>query len=188
VRRPAPALLAAMVLLAACAEDDDPECPGERVAAFRFTGTLVAAADPAAAALDPVPATADCGPQLGYLEALPPMEGTLAADPSGNAAALCRPSGNVMFGQRSGLRFEVETGTTGAILGGCSPSCAAAMRLVITGDVLLDDEGAPRAFEGLLVEELRHVDGDCGSCLAPVEGSVPPRSACAARYAIVGSR
>jgi hypothetical protein len=187
VRRPAPALVAALVLLAACADDDGPECPGEPVAAFRFAGTLVAATDPAAAGLDPVPATADCGPQLVYPEALPPMEGTLAADPSGSAAALCRPSGNVMFGQRSGLRFEVETGTAGAILGGCSPSCTAAMRLVITGDVLLDDEGAPRAFEGLLVEELRHVDGDCGSCLPPVEGSDPPRSACAARYALAGS-
>lgn len=186
MRRSIHATLVALTLAAGCADDAAPRCPGEPVATFVFGGSRV---DPAGLALDPFPEVANCGDELDYPPTLPrPVQGTLSADAATGAAALCRSDGSVMFGQRSGARFVVETETTGAILGACSPSCAAAMRLVIAGDVLFDEAGAPRAFEGLLVEELRKVDGECGSCLLPVEGSVPPRLACAARYAISATR
>jgi hypothetical protein len=47
--------------------------------------------------------------------------------------------------------------------------------------VSLDTGGAPSGFQGVLVEEMTQVAGDCGTCLA---GSPP---ACAARYALQGT-
>lgn len=184
MRRAATAIAFAAAV-AACSDAPGQECPGVPVARFRFTGTRVYAGDPALTGLDPVPAVPDCSPVVGpppYPDALDPFEATLAADASTQAAALCRQVGIVLYGQRTGTRYVVEGSTEGAVLASCSPTCAAALRLVVAGDVLTDAGGAPATFQGALVEVMSHVDGDCGTCLPD------PWQACAARYALLGTR
>lgn len=183
-RAAAPALLAAVLLLA-CGDASPQTCPGVPVARFSFTGVKVAAGDPSLGTLDPVPAIPDCGPQVGppsYPASIGPFEATLAADPSTQAATLCRETGIVLYGDRSGSRYEVEGGTEGAVLASCSPTCDAAMRLVVAGDVIADATGAPASFTGVLVEVMSLVNGDCGACLPA------PAFACAARYVLTGAR
>lgn len=170
----------ALALAAACTSQGEPaDCPGEPVGSFRFEGALVAAGDPAIAGLEP-PSTsgiADC-PAAWYPPALPAFEGTLSADPATPAAALCRTSGTVLYGPRSGDRFVLETSTGGAVLGEeCAPTCSASLRLVVAGDVGRDG-GAAVSFTGVLVEVMSAAPGSlCGECALP----------CAARYALAGT-
>jgi hypothetical protein len=167
-------------LLAACGGEDAAECPGEAVATFAFGGTKVDASDPAIAGVDPVPATPDCGTSVGHPaagEPLPLFEATLSAGPASEAAALCTTRGVVLFGQRTGDRYVVETATSGAVLSACGTSCTAAMRVLVAGDVVRAD-GAAVAFGGVLVEVMTAQDGAaCGPCVLP----------CAARYALAGT-
>lgn len=170
-------LALAAVLLAACEGEEAAECPGESVATFAFTGTKVPKGDATIADDDPF-TERDCGTGVGYepVTAIAPFTATLAAGPEGEAAALCRTGGVVYFGQRSGDHYRVETGTEGAVLGGCAPGCSADVRHVVEGDVLLVD-GAP-AFDGVLVELMTPVDpAACGSCELP----------CAARFSLAGT-
>jgi hypothetical protein len=182
------AALAAPVALAACSAPEQ-VCPGEPVAAFRFgagaepggPGWRVAAGDPQIAGLDPVPDVPDCAAAVGYPDALPYFEATLAADAS--AAALCRRVGIVLYGQHAGGHYVVAGSTDGAVLPGCGATCAAGLQLFVAGDLVLDGAGAPSEFEGLLVEELvRSPGSDCGTCLPD------PWQACAARYILLGTR
>ena len=175
----------AAAALAACGDAPGQECPGVPVARFSFTGTRIHLGDPALAGLDPVPAIPDCSPTVGpppYPDTLPGFSATLATDAATGAAALCRPVGIVLFGQRTGARYVVEGGTDGAVLADCSPTCSAALRLVVAGDVVADAGGAPATFQGVLVEVMSQVGGECGTCLPP------PALACAARYTLVGTR
>lgn len=158
------ALLPLLILLAACAPEPTASCPGEPVGIFAFT-----------AGLDPDPALTDCAAAMKFPPSLS-FRGTLSADPTGPAAALCRSDGPVLFGTRSGTRWEIVNEADGAVLGGCSPTCAAHSRVVITGDVV-PDASAPTGFTGVLVEELTVTDGACGACVLP----------CAARYALTGT-
>jgi hypothetical protein len=180
VRPAAIAAALAVAALGACSDPPAQECPGEPVARFHFTGSLVAGGDPALAGLDPVPSDPDCVPPTGpqFPDALPAFDGLLAADPSTQSAALCRPTGIVLFGQRSGSRYSVEGSTDGAVLASCAATCSAALHLFVVGNVSLDGGGAPAGFEGVLVEEMSRVGaGDCGACTLP----------CAARYALAGT-
>lgn len=174
MRHPAPLALAALLLVAACDEAPQ-ECPGTEVASFQFGGTKVSAGDPTLAGLDPAPALPDCVPEVGYPSTLGPFTGTLSAGPTPQAAALCRPPARVMFGQRTGDRFVVETTTDGAVLRGCE-GCPARLRLVIAGDVLPGAPSPATGFQGALVEVLTAADGACGTCVLP----------CAARYHLTG--
>ena len=182
MRRPTLALAfaAAATALGACSGSERQACPGEPIETFQFGGTRVAAGDPALAGLDPVPAAPDCVDAVGYPaigEPLPPFAATLAADPGSQSVALCSSRGVVLFGQRSGPRYVVETGTSGAVLGGCAATCTAAMRLVVAGDVTTAPGGEPTAFTGVLVEVMSALEGSaCGDCTLP----------CAARYAVTG--
>lgn len=176
------AISLSLLLAAACTETDEAACPGEVVATFTFSGAKVSAGDPALDGLDPAPAVPDCPPEVGYGATLTPFPATLAADASTQAAALCRGRGVVLFGLRSGSRYVVETATGGAVLGACSPSCSAELRLVVAGDVVADAGGQPASFQGALVEVMKHVDGDCGGCLPE------PTRSCAGRFAIAGTR
>lgn len=154
------------------------------MASFHFTGSRLFAGDPALAGLDPVPLVEDCSPDVGpppYPDPLPGFDGLLAADASTQAAALCRQVGIILYGQRSGSRYAVQGSTDGAVLASCSPTCSAELHLFVVGDVSVDAGGAPSGFQGVLVEEMTQVAGDCGTCLA---GSPP---ACAARYALTGT-
>lgn len=169
------ALLPLLVLLAACAAEPTASCPGERVGSFAFSGTKTEAGT-LAAGLDPDPALTDCAAAVGFPDpSLPPFTGTLSADATGPAAALCRSDGPVLFGTRSGTRWEIVNEADGAVLGGCGPTCAAHSRMVIRGD--FPDASAPAEFSGALVEELTVMDGACGACVLP----------CAARYALTGT-
>lgn len=182
-RRAALVLAVAAVAAAGC-NDAGEECPGDPVADFFFTGTRIYLGDPALTGLDPVPAVPDCPANVGpppYPDQLDGFPATLSADASTQAAALCRPRGGILFGQRSGSRYAVETSNAGAVLADCTPSCAAALRLVVAGDVVTGPGGEPAAFQGVLVEVMTHVDGDCGSCLPE------PARACAARYRLQGA-
>lgn len=179
--------LLALVLAASaasCGETDETICPGEAVASFTFSGEKVPAGDPGLGGLDPVPALPDCPDAVGYVDD-PGSEdlrfqATLAGDPATQAAALCRPNGVVLYGQRSGPRCAVETGTEGAVLNECSATCSAALRLYVVGDVLIGG-GGEVSFDGILVEVLTFVAGDCGTCLT---GAAP---SCAARYTLTGT-
>jgi hypothetical protein len=169
----------ALSLAAACTrEEEAADCPGEPVATFAFAGTLVAAGDPATGWEPPsTSGYADC-PAEWFPAALPGFEGTLSADPEAPAAALCRTSGTVLYGPRSGDRYDLETSTDGAVLGQeCAATCNAALRLVVSGEVVRD-AGAPSSFTGVLVEVMSAAQGsNCGSCALP----------CAARYALAGT-
>ncbi len=184
-RRAALALAVAVAAVAAAGcSDTGEECPGEPVADFSFTGPRIALGDPVLPGLDPVPSVPDCGPGVGpppYPSQLEGFRATLSADASTQAAALCRPRGGILFGQRSGSRYAVETTSAGAVLADCSPTCAAALRLVVAGDVVTGPGGEPAAFQGVLVEVMTHVGGDCGDCLPE------PARACAARYRLEGT-
>lgn len=179
-RAPLLALLVASVA-AACGETEGDSCPGEAVAFFTFSGDKVPKGDPALDGLDPVPSVPDCPAEVGHPATLPPFQATLASDPATQAAALCRPNGVVLYGLRSGSRFSVETGTGGAVLGGCSATCSAALRLVVAGDVVTGPGGEPASFQGALVETMTFVAGDCGTCLSEAAPS------CAARYTLTGT-
>ena len=84
-----------------------------------------------------------------------------------------RADGPILFGTHAGVRWRVEEGADGAVLGGCGPTCAARSHVVITGDVTPNTTD-PTAFTGALVEQLFFADGACGPCVLP----------CAARYAL----
>jgi hypothetical protein len=186
VRRPV--LLALALAGSACSPAEPPTCPGARLAAFHFAGSLVAAGDPALAGLDPAPEVPDCADPIVYPDPLAGFDATLSADPATTAAALCRADGIVLYGERTGpARFAVETGSDGAILGDCSSSCTATLRLVVSGDLVADPGGGPDVFRGVLVEVLTRSRGDCGSCLPPIPGTDPVAHACAGRYAITGT-
>lgn len=169
-------LAAALALAAAgCTADPPAACPGEKVAAFAFAGTRTSAADPLLAGLDPVPAVTDCGSPLAYPAAVS-FSGTLSAG-TGSTGALCRGSGPVLRGSRSGARWTVEESTDGAVLAACGSTCGATLRVVVAGDVTLDPGGVPTAFDGALLEVLTPSAGDCGGCALP----------CAGRYALTGT-
>ena len=178
LRAAAPLALAA--LLAACDGPSGASCPGQRVAALHFTGTRVARGDGGIAGLDPAEALPDCAPDVGYPavgEPLPPFDAVLAQDPVTAAAAMCRGGGVVLYGERTGTRYTVETGTPGAVLGTCAATCTAALRLVIAGDVAGDASGAVIGFKGGLFETMSALEGSvCGACTLP----------CQARYTVSG--
>jgi hypothetical protein len=169
--------LLAPLALAACDGDTEAPCPGEPAADLAFEGELLAQGDPRlAGGLDPDPSLPDCDPVLEWPQPLPPFTGELTRDGTG-AAALCRERGNFLFGRWSGAHVRVETSTGGAVLGACDPTCAAGLRLVVSGDLEVDGMGAPVAFQGALVEILVQSGGTCGACAFP----------CAARYALTGA-
>lgn len=169
------AVLAAL-LVAACSQEAAQSCPGEPVASFAFSGAFSGGA--LAAGLDPDPALTDCDPAVGFPRGGPTkpalsFRGTLSADATGSGGALCRADGPILFGTHAGVRWRVEEGADGAVLGGCGPTCAARSHVVITGDVTPNTTD-PTAFTGALVEQLFFADGACGPCVLP----------CAARYAL----
>lgn len=194
MRRPVPlALLAGIAALAAgCGAPEPTPCPGVAVATFRFKGPLVRAGDPLPAP-DPAPDLPDCTPDprdpgapIRYPRLLTPFEATLAADPDTHVAALCRANGAVLSGTHvASLGFSVEAEAEGAVL--CGSTCAAALRLVVSGDVVPDPGGGPARFEGVLVEVLTQRAGSCDACLPVVPGTDPAERACAARYALTGT-
>lgn len=163
------------------------------MAAFHLDGTLASAAqlagDPTTAALDPVPALPDCTPDASSPIQYPPalaLDATLAQDPAGSGAALCRTNGVVYSGERTGASsYLVSAQADPAVL--CSGACAATLEVVIAGDVAVDAGGAPAAFRGILVEVLTASHGACDACLPLVPGVDPPARACAGRYALTGA-
>ncbi len=178
--RRAPLLALVLAAATACSDTGGEECPGETVADFGFSGTRIYSGAPALEGLDPVPAVPDCvrdEKDFPVPDQLPAFRATLAVDAFTQAAALCRPGRAILFGQRSGTRYAVETRTGGAVL---PPTCSAALRLVVAGDVL-GTGTPPTSFQGVLVEVLTWVDGDCGTFLPE------PVRACAARYALQGT-
>jgi hypothetical protein len=197
VHRPAALALAAGLAAAGCSAPEPTPCPGDAVASFRFKGPLVLArdlaGDPDLAGLDPVPGLPDCTPDPLDLEApilyphlLAPFEATLAADPDTDVAALCKANGWVLTGTRlPPLSFSVEATAEGGVL--CDSACAAALRLVVTGDLVPDPGGGPATFRGVLVEVLTRLAGSCDACLPAVPGTDPAERACAARYALSGT-
>lgn len=177
------ALLLALLLAAAsaCGDSGEEDCPGEPVAELGFSGTRILAGNAALSGLDPVPAVPDCVPvrvDFPVAKKLPPFRATLAADGFTQAAALCRPGRAVLFGQRTGSRYVVEARTGGATL---PPACSAALRLVVAGDVVPATDTEPTSFQGVLVEVLTWVDGNCEAYLPE------PIRACAARYTLRGA-
>jgi hypothetical protein len=175
VARPAPLLL--LLAVASCDSPATPACPGEAVARFAFDGEEATSTTPLAAGLDPEPALTDCPPELEFPAAVR-LVGTLSADPAGSAGALCRSTGAIMYGTRTGPRWEVETASDGAVLARCGLTCVARSRTVVAGDVL-PDPGAPTSFQGALVEQLSvpRTDVDCHLCALP----------CAKRYVLTGA-
>jgi len=190
------ALAAALGALAgsACGTAEAPACPGTAIATFRFAGALVHKDDPVLAGLDPAPEATDCepagvaNPPIDYPDPLPEFDATLSADPATPAAALCRPNGVVLFGERTGpSSFSMETGSDAVVLGACSPSCVANLRLVVKGDLVPDPGGGPDTFHGILVEVLHRASGECGACLPAIPGPDPVEHACAGRYELWGT-
>lgn len=193
IRRAALALAAAVAALGCTGAEPSP-CPGAAVGTFRFKARLVGRDDPRwSPALDPVPSYLDCTPDpldpdapIRYPIALAPFDGTLAADGATGAAALCRPNGVVLEGERTGASsYAVEASAESAVL--CDAACAAALRVIVAGDVVPDPGGGAASFSGVLVEVLAGARGTCDACLPAVPATSPPERACAARYVLSGA-
>jgi hypothetical protein len=167
------ALLLLVVLASCTSEAAPPICPGEEVARLSFEYVPATAA--LAAGLDPYGNVTDCPSTLVAPEPRR-FAATLSADPAGEAGAVCRSTGAIMYGTRNGTRWEVEAGTDGAVLGTCGPTCAARSDTSVRGDVAPEPD-APTSFTGALVERFSRTDGACGSCPLP----------CAVRYDLTGS-
>jgi hypothetical protein len=157
-----------------CTTSDTASCPGGAVGSFSFTATVVAAGV-LAPGLDPDPALPDCSAGMVFEPSFE-FSGELASDSAGTAGVLCRASGGTLFGTRFGTRWVVENGSDGAVLGGCDPTCAAHLRVIVSGDVV-PDVVSPTGFQGALVEQFSVTGGMCGACVLP----------CAARHALSGT-
>jgi hypothetical protein len=168
------ALLLLVLVLASCtSEAAPPICPGEEVARLSFA--FEPASGPLADGLDPEVNVTDCPASLAAPEP-GRFAATLSAEPGGTAGALCRSTGAIMYGTRTGSRWEVALGSAGAVLAPCGATCAARSDQSIRGDVAPDPD-APTSFTGALVERFSRTDGECGSCPLP----------CAVRYDLTGS-
>jgi hypothetical protein len=189
VRRLA-ALALAAGLAAGCSTPEPAACPGTPVAAFHFEGALLPAFDPDTDPLFPglpncTPDPLDTAAPVQYPPTLT-FDATLAADPETDVAALCRANGSVLSGARvAPLSFEVAATAEGAVL--CDSGCAAALQVVVQGDVVLDPGGGPATFHGILVEALTQLAGACDACLPAVPEADPVERACAARYELSGT-
>jgi hypothetical protein len=171
VERRARAALLLAAALAACTSESDPSCPGTPLGQFAFVGGLATEVE---GGLDPDPALTSCAFDPAYPTTIR-FAATLAHDPGGSAAALCR-EGTVFFGTRTGESWRVELSSGGAVLGACGATCVARARTVVAG-VAGPDPAAPVEFQGALVEQLTQDGGDCGACLP-----------CAGRYTLAGTR
>ncbi len=185
------ALLVAAAAISGCNDAGGEVCPGSPVATFQFTLARICDSDPRLAGLEPAAGVPDCpatagavicpsesGTEPAYPQVPDPFAGTLAATAGSSAAALCRSKGAILFGAHTGTRYVVQTGTSGAVLGGCDPSCSTGLELVVAGDVELGPVGEAVAFHGVLVEVMSPLQGSsCGACVLP----------CAGRYALDGA-
>jgi hypothetical protein len=111
---------------------------------------------------------------------LAPFGITFSADPESPTTAACtdRHLADVFLGTRTGDHLEVATTTDGAVLGGCSPTCAAQVEHRITGDLVRGPDGQVTGFTGELAEIASlPASADpktCAPCLLP----------CTARYTL----
>jgi hypothetical protein len=167
------ALLLLAVLASCTSEAAPPICPGEEVAQLSFE--FVPATAALAAGLDPYGNVTDCPSTLVAPEPRR-FAATLSAEPAGTAGALCRSTGAIMYGTRTGSRWEVALGSDGAVLAPCGATCAARSDTSVRGDVAPEPD-APTSFTGALVEKFSRTDGECGSCPLP----------CAVRYDLTGA-
>jgi hypothetical protein len=165
------ALAAALGAALACSSATPEECPGQLIGTFSMQGTLVSASCAA-------------GPPAGYAALVPgtvSFTATLAYDPATQAATLCVPRrlATRFLGTRTGDHLAVSTTDGGAVLGGCSPVCAATVLESVEGDLSRDATGQVTAFTGTLADHASDAGpaGSCGACQLP----------CEARYAITGT-
>ena len=189
-----PAIVASGLAALACSSNGSSHCPGATVAVFLLKGPLVSQGDPDVAAVDPVPSLPDCTPDpfdsaapLRYPHLLPPFEAKLATDAATSAASLCRSNGTIYFGERTGATHYTMEADASPAAPCASSACAVTLRVIVVGDVSVDAGGAPRGFDGILVEALAAEAGACDTCLPPVPGTTPPQLACAARYKLTGT-
>ena len=167
MRRLAPALLLLPLLVTGCSQVVETfPCPGSPVASLEFSGTrtLVTCAAGAPAA----------GVNSLFPESVS-FAGTLTASGPGAALCLARARAEPMVGTRVADQFDVELDTRGALLGGCSATCAVAVHQQVTGTLLRDPGGAPSGFAGTLVDQ-ETLDAtvagtDCTPCVTPCQAS-----------------
>jgi len=156
--------------LAGCQPTRPQECPGTKVASFRFTAEMSAADSTCPfSASQPTPLT---------------FGGTLSWDPAGGDAALCldRPRSIPHLGSHAGDHVAVQVGFDGVEISQCS--CPAQLVESVEGDVTRDTQGGVVGFRGTLRNQVTPsqptlVDGGApGDCYCG-----PP---CEIRYALDG--
>jgi len=157
MRRLVPILLAPA--LAGCEIYSVPSalvCPGTRVGAFSFVGTLPVTA----------PSTSTCSFQS---QALNPVSfgGTIAFDSDGGpGACLSRdtPHAALNLGVHSGDALVVGTVDTGGGISGCAcpagTNVAMAIAQTIQGQISRDGGGVPESFSGALITAVSYVNAD----------------------------
>jgi hypothetical protein len=169
VRRLAPALLILPLVAAGCREAIETfPCPGSAIATFDFTGTrsqvTCAAGAPAAGVNALYPATVA-------------FTGTLTATASGAGAALCLDHARAepLLGTLATDQVDVALQTRGALLAGCSATCAVTTHQQVTGAVLRGAGGAPSGFSGTLLDQATldaTVTGaSCSPCTTPCQAT-----------------
>jgi hypothetical protein len=169
VRRLALALLIPPLLAAGCRETVETfPCPGSPVASLAFKGTRTAvscAGGAPAAGLDSLyPATVSFTATITFLA-------------SGTDAALClaTPRAEPLLGTRVADQIDVALETRGALLSGCSASCAVTVHQQVTGTLQRNPGGAVSGFTGTLVDQAT-LDGTvtgagCSPCTTPCQAS-----------------
>lgn len=154
------ALLLLALVLIACETPQPPNCPGTKVATFRFLSVDGATT---------CPFYADGGvPQSSEFNAI------LAWDPAGTAAALCvqRPFADPALGTHTGDQVVVTSTTVGPAPSSCDTSCKVTIVEEVNGQVLPGGVAEPTNFEGTLKDSFSGSTPDGGTscgCGLPCE-------------------
>lgn len=157
------ALLAALLLAAACSGDAEDACPGEAVGSFLLEVSVPEGAEPSACRAEP-PATEPSTRVVARFAARLTAEPTEAGT---SPAALCRGGrAATYYGARAeDGTYSLEASSGLAVLDACGPNCSVSATARVTGAVA--GAGPDAAFSGTLEERFEYRAGDCGSCALP---------------------
>jgi hypothetical protein len=171
------AALAASLLACAPASGGD-RCPGTRLAVLDFVGARLDPGQPLPPEIPPdLPPTGCAGgtPSGGFAVSKDiGFQATVAADPAGTGAALCKPDKEAtpLVGTRSGDVIDVSLTSSGAVLDAqCDPRCAVVITEVVHGTLAPNPATGAQGFRGYLWDRAVAASPStaCGACVLPCD-------------------
>jgi hypothetical protein len=101
------------------------------------------------------------------------FQATVATDPAGTGAALCKPDKEAtpLVGTRSGDVLDVALTSSGAVLEGCDAGCAVVITEVVHGTLANDSTTGALGFRGYLWDHAvaASPSAACGACVLPCD-------------------